>query len=208
MEMIDTIPKSDSDLLLESWGYNLVDEYFQLINAVNFNSNATILDVATGTGRASSVLLRLNFQVLTGDYNFNKKNEAEKRITEKYLDKIKFLKLNLEKIPFEDNSIENIVCINTLHELENPLLSLSEIIRIHSPMGKLLVADFNSEGFEVLDKLHATRYGMPHPRGKISSNELKNILIEGYSLIKKVETKLNTAYIVQKKVIRKSNLVL
>ncbi|MCX6150603.1 MAG: class I SAM-dependent methyltransferase [Ignavibacteriales bacterium] len=199
MEKIRTIPKSESDLLLKSWGYDLIDDYFQMITEAGFPHNNIILDVATGTGRAASVLSRLDFQVLTGDYSLDKKIEAETRITEEYLCEVEFLKLNLENIPFEDNSIENIVCINTLHELENPLLSISEIIRIHSTKGILLVADFNSEGFDVLDKLHTTQFGKLHPRGKISLNELENILKNKYSVIKKVETQLNTAYIVQKK---------
>jgi len=195
--MIDdkSIPKSESDLLLFDWGYDLMEEYFRMISAANFPPNSLILDVATGTGRAASTLTRLGHSVITGDYNLDSKIESERRITEAYLDKVKYIRLNLEKIPFADSTVDNIVCINTMHELNNPLLCLSEIIRVHSPKGKLLMADFNSEGFDVMDKLHTVRKGELHPRGKISSGEIKNILVDNYSDIKEINTKLNRGFI-------------
>jgi ubiquinone/menaquinone biosynthesis C-methylase UbiE len=196
---LNSIPKSESDLLLNKWGYDLMEEYFQLISSVNFLPNSFILDVATGTGRAASILSRMGYQILTGDYNPDMKTESEKRITKEYLNNIIFTQLNLEQIPFNDNAANNIVCINTLHELDNPLLCLDEIIRIHSGKGKLLIADFNAEGFDVMDKSHTIRYGKLHPRGKISSDELESILIINYSEIKEINTKLNKGFIVSGK---------
>lgn len=194
-----SIPKSESDLLLNEWGFDLLKDYLALIIAATFPINNFILDVATGTGRAASILSRLGHNVITGDYNYEFKFESEQRITEEHLHKVKYIKLNLEKIPFPDSAVENIVCINTLHELENPFLCLNEIVRINSPKGKLLITDFNSKGFDVLDKLHTVRYGKMHPRGIISSHELKSILIGNYSEIKEINTKLNTGFIVSGK---------
>ena len=194
-----TIPKSESDLLLFDLGYDLMEEYFRMISAADFPPNSLVLDVATGTGRAASTLTRMGYYVITGDYNFDAKADSEKRITEAYLNKVKYVQLNLEKIPFLDNSVENIVCLNTLHEIDNPFLCLEEIIRINTKKGKLLIADFNSEGFEVMDKLHTVRKGELHPRGKISSEKIKNILADIYSDIKEINTKLNNGFIVSEK---------
>jgi ubiquinone/menaquinone biosynthesis C-methylase UbiE len=194
-----TIPKSKSDLLLNEWGFDLLEEYLSLIIAANFSINNMILDVATGTGRAVSILSRMGHRVVTGDYNYNMKRESEIRITNEYLDNINYIQLNLERIPFSANAVENIVCINTLHELDNPILCLKEIIRIHSCKGKLLIADFNEEGFDVMDKIHTVRYGKLHPRGKISSDELENILIGNYSKINEIDTRLNKGFIVSGK---------
>ena len=195
MNNYKTIPKSESDLLLFDWGYDLMEEYFRMISAANFQPNSLILDVATGTGRAASTLTRLGHSVITGDYNLDSKIESERRITEAYLDKVKYIRLNLEKIPFADSTVDNIVCINTMHELNNPLLCLSEVIRVHSPKGKLLMADFNSLGFDAMDKLHTVRKGELHARGKISSEEIKNILVDNYSDIKEINTQLNRGFI-------------
>ena len=191
----DPIPKSESDLLLFDWGYDLMEEYFRMISSADFTPNSLVLDIATGTGRAASTLTRMGYYVITGDYNFDSKIESEKRITEEYLTKVKYVRLNLEKIPLPDDAVENIVCINTLHELDDPFLCLKEIIRINTKIGKLLIADFNSEGFDVMDKLHTVRKGEVHSRGKISSEEIKNILVDNYSAIKEINTQLNRGFI-------------
>ena len=189
------IPKSESDLLLFDWGYDLMEEYFRMVSSADFTPNSLVLDIATGTGRAASTLTRMGYYVITGDYNFDSKIESERRITDAYLTKVKYVRLNLEKIPFPDNAVENIVCLNTLHELDDPFLCLEEIIRINAKKGKLLIADFNSEGFDVMDKLHTVRKGELHSRGKISSEEIKNILVDNYSDIKEINTKLNRGFI-------------
>lgn len=197
--MVDhnSIPKSESDLLLNEWGYDLMEEYCQLIKAADFKDNNFILDVATGTGRAASILSRLGCNVITGDYNTNLKKESESRISNEYINKVSYARLNLEQIPFSDNSVDNIVCINTLHELENPFRCLNEMIRIHSGKGKLLIADFNSSGFDVMDKLHTTRYGKLHTRGKIQPDEYRNILQKKYFKTIEINTKLNIGFLVE-----------
>ena len=139
------------------------------------------------------------FTIISIDDNCRRHNKCEKWITKKYLDIVKYIKLNLERIPFPDNSVENIECINTLHELDNPFLCLNEIVRIHYEKGNLLIADFNAEGFDVLDKLHTIRYGKLHPRGKISSHEVESILNDRYSEVKEINTKLNRGFIVSGK---------
>ncbi len=199
--MIDynSIPKSESDLLLNKWGFDLMEEYFQLIKAADFPKSNYILDVATGTGRAASILTRMGHNVVTGDYNANLKSESEIRITKEYINKVSYARLNLEQIPLIDNSVGYIVCINTLHELDNPYLCLNEIIRIHSGKGKLLIADFNSVGFDVLDKLHTTRYGKLHTRGKIQPEEYRNILQKEYFQVSEINTKLNIGFVVERK---------
>lgn len=191
----EAIPRSESDILLDRWGFDLIDDYFSMITAAEFPGDITVVDFATGTGRAASVLSRLGYRVLTGDYNSNLRSDSITRITEKFLDKVNFVRLNLEKIPLPDNSAPNVVCINTLHELENPFMCIDEMIRVHFPDGRLLIADFNSEGFDVMDRLHLVKHGLLHPRGKISSEEIKKILISKYSCVKEINSKLNTGFI-------------
>jgi hypothetical protein len=76
---------------------------------------------------------------------------------------------------------------------------LDEIIRIHSGKGKLLIADFNAVGFYVMDKLHTTRYGKLHTRGKIQTDEYRNILQKEYFKTSEINTKLNIGFVVEKK---------
>lgn len=194
------IPKSQSDLLLEAWGYDLVDEYYKMISSANLNIDSPVFDIATGTGRAVSVLTRLGYNVFTGDFELNKRNEAEARITSGYLEKVKFMKLNIEELPFNENDLQSIVCINTIHELDNPIKGLTELIRVLAPNGKLLIADFNPEGFEVMDKLHLQRFGQMHPRGKVSFDWIGVVLRKYFSSITEIKTKLNTAFLATNKI--------
>ncbi len=192
-----SIPPSQSDKYLNEWGYDLLKEYYEMIEAANLTDKEAIFEFATGSGRMTSLLTRLNFKIITGDISFEGKSDAEKRITKNYFDRVKYVMLNLENIPFPDNSLKNIVCVNTLHHLNNPIDCVKELIRTHSSSGKLVLADFNDEGFEVMDKLHKVRYHDIHPRGKINWEEVKSLIFSSYSRTEEIKTQLNigiTAY--------------
>ncbi|QOJ27896.1 MAG: class I SAM-dependent methyltransferase [Ignavibacteriales bacterium] len=190
------IPKSQSDLLLNHWGYDVMEEYTEMISGAGFPDGCQILDVATGTGRAVSILVRLGYRVVTGDISFDGKHDADKRVTPMYYHRVQYVKLNLEQAPFGDDSVRNIVCMNTLHELENPNACLDEIFRIHSPNGTLLIADFNAEGMDIMDKLHIIKFGERHPKGKSSLRELECWLKSRYTNIREFHTRMNRGFIV------------
>lgn len=198
MKIIDSIPKSESDILLETWGYSLLVEYYTMIKEANFN-DGFLLDIATGTGRAVSILSRMKYEVTTADLDFSKKPEVEQRINAELLKQLKFQQFNLESIPYYDNSVDNIACINTLHELEKPDVCLKEIIRVHSKNGKMLIADFNQTGFDIMDRLHSVRYNRLHSRGTITLSEIKSVLLENYKNVSTINTELNTGFIVSEK---------
>lgn len=202
MSVIETIPKSESDLLMNELGFDLMRDYSDLINNATMPLDKPILDIATGTGRSASILTRMGYSVFTGDYNNRLKEESALRITNEFVNNVKFIRLNLESIPFPDNSIENIICIDTMHELENPLLCLEEIIRIHSPGGVLLLADFNDTGFDLMDNIHLKRYGKLHTRGKIIRKEIEQHVNKHYNIVKVNNTKLNFGFTLSGKLTR------
>ncbi len=194
-----SIPPSQSDKYLNEWGYDLVKEYYEMIKAARLPNDEAVFEFATGSGRMTSLLTRLKFKVITGDLTFEGKPDAEKRITNSFLKQVKFVILNLEKISFPDNSLKNIVCVNTLHHLSNPLNCLKELIRVHSPSGKLILADFNAQGFDVMDKLHKVRYHNIHPRGDINWDEIKSLIFKYYSRTEEIKTQLNIGLIAYNK---------
>jgi ubiquinone/menaquinone biosynthesis C-methylase UbiE len=185
---------TETDTLLNSWGYDLIDEYSRLINWVNFTSDV-ILDIATGTGRSVSVLSTFNSTVVTGDINPALKLESQNRIQTGNLRKVKYVQLDMEKLPFWNGALENIVCINTLHELNNPVKCLNEIVRISSDNAQLLIADFNELGFDIFDRVHLIRYAKPHRRGIISETGLSNFLMNSFYKVEKINTTLNTGFL-------------
>ncbi len=197
--IIDSIPASDTDKLLSERGYNLLDEYIEMIYALDLKPEETIFDFATGTGRMTSLLTRFNLNVITADLSDEDREKAITRITENYISKVKFILLNLESLPFNNNSLLNIETVNTIHHLDNPRKCIKELIRVHSSSGILLIADFNQKGFDVMDEVHLHKYGEPHTRGNFSWEETKEIIKSSYKNVDEIETTLNHALIASNK---------
>ena len=114
---------------------------------------------------------------------------------------VKFILLNLEYLPFNDNSLLYAETVNTIHHLDNPLKCLNNLIRVHSLRGRLLIADFNQKGFDVMDEVHMHKYGELHTRGNLSWEETKRIIKSSYKNVYEIETTLNHALIASNKIV-------
>lgn len=193
--IFSSIPPSESDRLLRSWGYDLTGEYEQIVGKTDLPPQATVLELATGTGRMTSVLTRLGFHVVTGDLELGQRHRAEERITNAYLPLVQFLRLNVESLPFQDHSIPFLVCMNTLHELANPQKAFSELIRVHDPRGVLIIGDFNETGFGVMERLHQVVYAGHHSLGTMPMKEAEPVLQSQYRSVHPIETPLNISFV-------------
>ncbi len=190
-EILNTITPSDTEIMLKEWGYNFSAEYIEMLEAAELNAKHPVYDFATGTGRMAAILTRMNFDIITGDITDTQRPDAVKRIGEEYLGKVKFVDINLEKLPYKSNSLENVVCINTLHHLENPKKSISELIRGISKTGTLLIADFNTLGFDVMDKVHQIKNNELHTRGTATREMAEKLLSDSFNSTMNVVTDLN-----------------
>ena len=195
ISVISSIPPSESDRLLHSWGYDLTGEYEEIACKTPLSPHSAILELATGTGRMTSVLTRLGFRVVTGDLDLAQRQRAEERITNAYLPLVQFLQLNMESLPFQDHSIPFLVCMNTLHELANPQKAFSELIRVHDPRGVLIIGDFNETGFGVMERLHQVVYAGHHSLGTMPMKEIEPTLQSRYQYIRSIETPLNISFV-------------
>ena len=193
--IVDSIPASRSDELLRSWGYDLVAEYVQILREAHLDAAPPPLELATGSGRMSAVLTRLGFNVVTGDISNEKHADVLGRITPAFSDRVDHLILNMKMLPFPGGRFKNIVCLDTLHELEEPHVCVSELIRAHDPGGTIILGDFNELGFDVMQRLHRAVYGNDHHQGFLKMAELRPLLQESYSVIREVVTPLNISYI-------------
>jgi len=199
-QIIDSVPESDSDIFLASRGLNLIKEDIENIIDTGFDSSFKVYDFATGGGRIAALLTRMGFNVATCDITFILRDEAEARITNKYMGQVEFLKENLELLSFEDNSIVNIVSANTFHHLDNPIKCLNELIRIHSGQGALLLTDFTKEGYDLMDIHHQNKYSHGHPRGNYIWEELGEILGKKYSSVKESSKSVTRSFIAKGKI--------
>ncbi len=193
--LLDSIYKTESDKLLESWGYNLAVEYYEILSHATLDTHQPILELATGTGRMSALLTRLGHDVVTGDVSTEDREEAKLRIAKEYLHKVKLLTIDMELLPFDDGSFSSVISMNTFHHLDRPEVCLRELIRVHSGKNSLLIGDFNELGFTELQKVHRILYGDDHPRGNLSMDKLKPLLETDYHEVKEIHTQLNVTLI-------------
>ena len=194
-KLIESISLTESDKLLQSWGYNLAAEYFEILSHASLDNNEPILELATGTGRMSAVLTRLGYDVVTGDVSVDDKDKAKMRIGKEYLSRVKFLTLNMESLTFNNSSFSSVISMNTFHHLDNPDVCIKELIRVHSAHNSLIVGDFNETGFSELQKVHQILYGNDHPRGKMNIEKLIPVLEKDYYEVKEINTQLNVTLI-------------
>lgn len=195
----DSIPLSASDELLRTWGYDLVAEYLQVIQTASLPPGSNVLELATGTGRMTAALSRLGFHVLTGDLSDATHQQAWRRVTPAFSGSVGMILFDTGALPFRDSSTDIIVCVNTLHELEHPRQCLSELLRVHSAAGTLVLGDFNETGFEVMQNLHRIIYRNDHPRGSLKISDAQQVIKSAYSDVEMVVTPLNITYIASRK---------
>jgi ubiquinone/menaquinone biosynthesis C-methylase UbiE len=198
--LVNSIPSTRTDELLRAQGYDLLDEYDNIILKAGFDSSFPVLELATGTGRTAAILARHGFRVFTGDIVLEKKAEALSRITPGYYNRVSMIALDMERLPFRDNSVNSIISLNTVHELHHPEECFEELIRIHHPAGTLVVGDYNEEGFAVLQKIHSNLFGRDHSRGHLPIQALKTVLRREYRRITTIQTNLNNSFICTGKV--------
>jgi ubiquinone/menaquinone biosynthesis C-methylase UbiE len=197
--LLNSIPSTESDKLLLSWGYNLAAEYFDILSFAILNKNDPILELATGTGRMAALLTRLGYDVVTGDVSIQDRDKAKLRIAKEYLHKVKLLTIEMESIPFYDRSFSSVISMNTFHHLEHPDICLKELIRVHSGKNSLIIGDFNETGFGELKKVHQILYRNDHPLGKMAMVKLKPLLEPHYQDVKEIHTQLNVTVIASAK---------
>ncbi len=189
------ISLSESDELLKTWGYDLVEEYFSVAREASVDPGLSVLEVATGTGRMTAVLTRLGCNVTTGDVTQEEAQQLWRRVTPAYAPQVKIMLLDLEKLPFKTGSVRTIFCMNTLHELADPQTCLWEILRIHDRSGTVVVGDFNETGFTVMQNVHQSIYRNDHPLGLMKVTEAEPILRGLYSDVRVVLTPLNISFV-------------
>jgi len=127
----------------------------KIVSLLNFNKNQRLLDVGCGTGRA----LQLASDLVDGQGEFygidlsSKMLEVAKSSSS---DKnMHFYKANAEKLPFEDDFFDLIMCCNSFHHYANPNVVLSEMYRVLNSNGRVYILDITTDTLfmKIIDKL-------------------------------------------------------
>ena len=68
-------------------------------------------------------------------------------VKEGLAERAKFKPVDVEKLPYDDNSFDAVISTNMLHIVENPVKQLDEIERVLKPDGLCFIADIKRSWF-------------------------------------------------------------
>ena len=115
----------------------------ELIDMLNIQKNEKIIDIGSGTGDLIKLLLKKKLQneIYSIDLNSTMLDFGKKRFKNK---KIKFVKANAEKLPFENNTFDKYIIAFCLRNITNIKIALKESLRILKPGGVFYCLEFSS----------------------------------------------------------------
>lgn len=151
------------------------------INNLNLTANDRVLELGHGNcGHLNKILTQAqDIRYFGLEISPLMKREAEKLNKDSVKNKkASFHKYDGSKIPFENDSFDKIMTVNTIYFWERPLSLLNEIYRVLKPKGKCTIV-FAQKGF--MDKIHFAQYGFQ----LYGTNEIKTLITAtSFKLIK------------------------
>ena len=129
----------------------------RLIEIMNINSNERIIDVGSGTGDLSKIILKenKNVSIYSVDLNLKMLNEAKKQFNDQQKKKIKFINANAENLPFENNFFDKYVisfCLRNITYIEK---ALHESFRVLKPGGIFYCLEFSAPTSGLVDIMYS-----------------------------------------------------
>jgi len=104
-----------------------------------YRSGESILDAGCGSGRNLKWFYKNNFKISGIDADVERIKEAKKIYPDSSEN---FFILNLEALPYKENSFDHILCCAVLHFAKNKahfLNMFTELVRVLKPEGSLLI---------------------------------------------------------------------
>ena len=125
----------------------------ELVDLINIQKNDIIIDVGSGTGDLVNLLLKKkkeNF-IYSVDLNSEMLNYGKIRYKN---EKVKFIKANAEKLPFDNNSFDKYIISFCLRNVTNTQNALKESYRILKPGGIFYCLEFSSPETSLVNYLY------------------------------------------------------
>ena len=135
-----------------------------------------VLDVGTGMGLTARALAARGFDVVSVDMNANDQQVAEYLTSDPELRRrIGFRIADAARLPFPAGHFGCVVAVDVLHHLDAGRPVLTELLRVVRPGGRIVLADFSTEGFEMVARVHAAEGGT-HPEGPVTMDWARGFL--------------------------------
>ena len=115
----------------------------------------SILEIGTGTGYTSLSLAKAGYRFISIDIDEEVLKTAVLNLAYKrLLSQATFYIMDGTHMRFRNSSFKNLIMINMLHHIDNIKGLLSEADRVLSADGKMILADFNKSGMNIVDGIH------------------------------------------------------
>lgn len=156
--------------LYKKHGYDVEEERsFIIEKACPFAGN--ILEAGTGKGYFTLALARLGFHFTSFDISAAEQQYARLNLAYHGLtNHVRLDVADLESLPYPAASFDVIFAVNIVHHLSSVRTACDELVRILSPSGKIVLSDFNTQGFAIVDKVHELE-GRQHEAGVVTITE-------------------------------------
>jgi len=173
----------------------IFDNTNPVVQELELDKNAKILDVGTGEGRMVITLALNGYKVLTGELEsdeseYAKKDwlESAKKAEVDHL--ITYKPFNAEKMPFEDNSFDAIFISGALHHIEDEQTAFNESVRVLKSNGIICIFEPNPRALAFVRENKFPE----HP----DASDPRNYNKESKLLVEIKKTSFYDAYIFQK----------
>jgi len=132
----------------------------RLLEHLNLNDDAHLLDVCTGTGVvALGAAEKLTSGKVTGiDLSSGMLQQAQAKAVQRQLDNIEFIQMDLEQMTFPDQHFDAATSSFGLFFLEDMVQALSDIVQRVKPGGRIAISSFFGDAFSPMADLFMNRY--------------------------------------------------
>ena len=110
-----------------------------ILKNIDINNKITILDLGCGDGRFLQKIRNLNFKNTL--YGLDISEKMLELANSKNIRMCEFILGDSNYLPYEDKSVDLIVCLNSFHHYSTPEITLKEINRILSKNGRVIIGD-------------------------------------------------------------------
>lgn len=159
-----------------SYGFD-IDQERQLVLDKAKPLSGNILEVGTGKGHFAIMLAKQGYNFTSVDISAEEQRTAKLNLRYFGLDgNVNLMVENAEHLSFKDQSFDVIFSVNVLHHLDAPFKVIDEFIRVLAPKGKIVLSDFTTAGFDILDKIHSDE-GTSHDKGATELIDVDTYLV-------------------------------
>jgi len=120
------------------------------------NFREKVLDIGSGRGVTVLALAEAGYNVTTVDNNEEMLRMTALNLAGRgLLPKAEIYRMDAYSLGFPDGSFNTVFAVEALHHLDDTVAFLEETDRVLKAGGKMVLADFNDRGREIVEAVHA-----------------------------------------------------